>query len=1102
MKKRFVLAALFAVFAATAADTPINLVQQSDFKPVVMHGRETGAFGWFLLDGPRYESQRVHNTYVSGDGCFELKFADGAVTFAYPDPLNPAYAKSKRPIVFSTRVAWPAPPAPKYLTTARVKFDRGKLELPGLRRSLKPAPDWQEISVTATNPFTGFSFRPEAGSSFSFAKVKSVPVYPAVGGEIALPDGGKLTRFLLPENADYMTRWGTSLWRGWLWKLTGVALPIETVKEVKPTPGAFVLIKGKAAPGGWHLVVDKAGIVLTAADERALSPALFDYLRLGLGCAFYAVDCRKVPKDGSVRELAAIDRTAKPKFQTLTGDDRLMCLSGAYYLPTCFTHNDCDYFHLANPQNDHILNTLMPVEMYFDKHPEYYMLDRFGKRVKTENPYQINPCFSSREGMRIMADNLVDYAKGQSLAKFLVFSPGDAFTLCLCPECIKFNGGRSSNSDSQIEFANRFMPKLAKVRPDMTFIRSAYASHHELPTHVKIEVPNIGVNYCLGHDVLPCTLHVDCAKNRKSLNELAAWAKLAGGAQNLSFDTYRDVRPLHHLKQMEYVNRFGNKYLYIFIWKGYSPATAFTTARWNLGEDPEKLLAEFDNAYYGKGGKFIHEINLLVEKFAENYRHTPEELNFKGVRHFCIWGGDLKSKTLLDRKTFDAIYALFDKALEAAKDDPLALRHILKEKKYYLAEDLIRYNRASCASDAELAAFAARLADLIRCARRCRGEYANIVYGESGRNFVTAVSGWEISDSGKFWADEPEVEKFLADPAAVFKTGAEKIPGGWYFKPGAIKGANLPSIYNYQCPPRMRISLERPSIKPSSAVAVLPLAAKPAAPLCLAIEGLDDDKAGASLLKVEVNGRTLFEGPNGFKESEWSRMTMMIPAEYLKAGDNEIRFSNVTPDVPSRSVRYPDDPEKAKSDGQWGWLMISELIVFDPAGDFAAFADGAKDTRWRQDNGGLKAAPGKIVAKDGKVVFTSGAAPLLHLAFFRSHREPKIPVMPGAAVRVTVEASGKGKLLFRLPAYLAYDVDKKTKAQKIDRSGYTPRVMHYYSYKSPEFELSETPKTITHTFKVGKNVGQVYPEIVLSGPGAMTVTKFDFELLPPANSRH
>ena len=1091
--------AFFTAFAASGADTEINLVPHGEFKPVVMHGKPSAAFGWYLRDQPRGRYSGKTRKYLSGEGLFDLSFADGAVTFAYPDPLHPAYVKSPVTVDFCPRLAAPTPPAPEYMISARVKFNRGTLTVPALRSRVKVSPEWRTIRRASPRPFDGFSFQPEAGSSFSFADVKCIPVYPKIGGEIALPDGGKLTRFLLPENADYMTRWGVALWRGWLWRLTGVALPIETVKKVEPTSGAFAFVKGEAAPGGWRLIVNRDGIVLTGNDERVLSPALFDYLRLGLKCAFYAPDCKVVPQDGSVKMLAAIEREAKPKYATLTGDDGMICMLGGVYLPTHFSTNDCDYFHLAGPANDHVLNALLPMEMYFDKHPEYYMLDRFGKRVKSENPAQTNPCFSSEEAMRLMVDNFVDYARGQSLAKVLQFSPGDAHTLCLCPACIEFNGGLTSNTDAMIEYVNRLMPKLAEARPDLVYHRDIYASHHDLPTHVKpATTKNVVFGYCVGHDVLPCTLHVNCEKNRRCLEELDAWAKLAGGPQNLGYDTYRDVRPIHHLKQMEYLNRFGSNFLYVFYWKGYSPATAFTTVRWNLGEDPLKLLEEFDNAYYGKGGKFVHEINLLVENFAENYKHTPEELNFKGIRHLCIWGGDLGSRTLLDRKTSDAIYALFDKALEAAKDDPVALRHILKEKKFYLAEDLIRYNRVSCENDAELAAFAGRLAELVRCARRCRSEYANILYDVPSRDFISAVAGWEIPATGKYWADEPEVEKFLAKPASVFKSGAEKIPGGWYFKPNALKGATLPMVYNYQCPARICISLARPSIKGSSVTAVLPLETAPTAPLCLSIEGLDDDKPGASLLKVEVNRRELFAGPNTFKETEWSRMGFAIPAEYLKAGDNEIRISNVTPDTPSRSARFTD-PEEAKNDGQWGWIQISEMMVFDPSGDFAAFASGKKESRWHQDNGGLKTTPGKIVGSDGKIVFTSGAAPQLRLAFFRGHQFPKIAISGGTSVRVSIEASGKGKAQFLLNTYLPYARDA-SKRQRIGRVGYSGGT-HYDTCRSPEFELASTSETISYDFNVPENAGLAFPEIVLSGPGNMTVTKFGFEILSHAASK-
>ena len=337
-----------------------------------------------------------------------------------------------------------------------------------------------------------------------------------------------------------------------------------------------------------------------------------------------------------------------------------------------------------------------------------------------------------------------------------------------------------------------------------------------------------------------------------------------------------------------------------------------------------------------------------------------------------------------------------------------------------------------------------------------------------------------------------------AAEAAVSPAEVEKLPGGWYFKPGALKGASRPEVYDYQCPPRLCTLLTRPSFKQSSIRTVLPLAAAPKAPLCLAIEGLDDDKSGASLLKVEVNGKELFAGANTFKESVWSRMSFMIPAEYLKAGNNEIRISDVTPDTPSRSA-CAATPEEAKRDSQWGWIQISEMIVTDPAGDFAAFADGGKNARWRQSNAGLEGVPGKIAAGGGKVVFTAGEAPRLVLSFFRTPRDPKIAVPEGASVRVSIEAAGKGKAQFALNTYLPYPRTAE-KTQKIDRSGYLPGG-HYNTYKSPEFELAATSKLITHTFRFGRPVGMVHPDIMLVGPGSMTVTDFRLEVLPSAGRK-
>ena len=577
-----------AAFALRAADTPVNLFPVDRFTPVMMHGRVSAARGWGMQDLPRYDWIFGKKEYISGEECFELECKDGVFTFAFPDPLHPAYRNSKRPIRFAPAAGFPPPPAPKYRTTGRIRFDRGSLSLNnGIK--LDPSPEWHSVDRTTPAPMREINFSPAAGGSYSFADLRCVPVYPKLGGEIALPGGGKLTRFLLPRNASFLVRRGIALWRGWLWKLTGVALPIETVDTVKPAPGAFAAVKGETAPGGWKLDVNARGITLVYGDELAIEPALFDYLRLELGCNFYHHTFRKLPPDGSVKQLPAIRREAKPKFRIYTGDGGVMAELGGVYRDLFYTFNIADYYHLHGPISDHILNVVLPRELYYKNHPEYFMMNSAGKRVVKYNPFQINPCLSNPEARKIIVRNAVEYAKAQTSSTFLDVNLADDFALCRCPGCAELNDGLTNDSEGASLLANEIAEAVAGEVPGMVFNRSAYATRQAPPKKIRKVADNVILNYCAGHGPLPCTLHLDCEINRKGYAEIREWGKLFDKSK-IGFMTYRDVRPIHHLKFLERLNQDGTYSIYTFIWKGFSPATWFVTARWNLGEDPVKLV--------------------------------------------------------------------------------------------------------------------------------------------------------------------------------------------------------------------------------------------------------------------------------------------------------------------------------------------------------------------------------------------------------------------------------------------------------------------------------------------------------------------------------
>ncbi len=322
--------AVFVALAAFADDTPINLLSEELFTPLRMHDRDSAAKGWGLNDPGRISMRRT-GLYVPGEECFNLEFGPEGMTFRFTDPLALPYQKNSSPLSLRAAAASQLPPAKEYRTTGRMRFDKGKVMLLAGGPTLKPSPKWQTIDFTTIGKAClGFRFTPVAGAAYTFGSLRTEAVYPSIGGEIALPEGGKLTRLLLAEDADNLMRWSLAMWRGWLWKLTGVALPIETVKEVRPTSGAFTAFPGKTVLGGWELNVGKEGITLVYGEPNAVIPALFDYLRLGYGCGFYSPDCIKAPADGSVKELAAITRIPKPKFRFITCGTPWIVTSGGW----------------------------------------------------------------------------------------------------------------------------------------------------------------------------------------------------------------------------------------------------------------------------------------------------------------------------------------------------------------------------------------------------------------------------------------------------------------------------------------------------------------------------------------------------------------------------------------------------------------------------------------------------------------------------------------------------------------------------------------------------------------------------------------------------
>jgi hypothetical protein len=91
------------------------------------------------------------------------------------------------------------------------------------------------------------------------------------------------------------------------------------------------------------------------------------------------------------------------------------------------------------------------------------------------------------------------------------------------------------------------------------------------------------------------------------------------------------------------------------------------------------------------------------------------------------------------------------------------------------------------------------------------------------------------------------------------------------------------------------------------------LDARPRGEATLTIVGLDDEWAGPNPIALEVNGEVVYSGPSPFpnwdgigdgRNAAWTAAVFTIPDRVLRAGENEIAVSNLTPAASFNSPPY------------------------------------------------------------------------------------------------------------------------------------------------------------------------------------------------------
>lgn len=312
----------------------------------------------------------------------------------------------------------------------------------------------------------------------------------------------------------------------------------------------------------------------------------------------------------------------------------------------------------------HTFQVLVPPEVYGKTHPEYFSLID-GKR----NPVT-QLCLSNEDVFNTLVSALGKRIAENPKAKYWSVSQNDNDQYCRCDKCTALNekyGGVPAGSI--IWFVN----KVARMFPDKVISTLAYWYSRSAPKNIEIE-PNVNIMLCNIESTREKPVFIT---DTAFTHDLQDWGKLATDiliwdyniqfaspiapfpnfhtiGPNIQFYTENNVRSL-------FMQATGDKGEFAHL-----RAYLISKLMWNPDTDPDSIIADFVNGYYGPAGDSIR---AYIDTMKEALLQSGFKLQIFGYPR------DAKSSYLSYdlMKRYDT---LFDQAEASVKNDPTFVRRV------------------------------------------------------------------------------------------------------------------------------------------------------------------------------------------------------------------------------------------------------------------------------------------------------------------------------------------------------------------------------------------------------------------------------------------
>ena len=474
----------------------------------------------------------------------------------------------------------------------------------------------------------------------------------------------------------------------WLGEMTGATFPIVTDAErarkteisigltSRVWPTLSGLMPETSFDERYWIVVEPYGVLLLlGGPKRGVINAVYALLEEDLGCRWYTPKATRIPKRRTLR-FKPVPRSYAPRLR-IRDPFYKVAFEGTWSLrnrtnaPSASIREEWGG-HVDYALFVHTAHTLVPPAKYFETHPEYFMLDKSGKR----NAHQL--CMTHPEVIRIATESVLRIMKDKPHCEIISVSKTDGGRTCHCERCKTLDTAEGSDAASLLTLVNGVAEAVEKQHPDLIISTLAYLETVKPPKTIRPR-KNVAIRLCTdrcmwAHPFTPAEqsdVFSQAITNWAKIHDrIHIWDYIVNfshytapmpnmdvAAQNIRYFIKHNATGV--MQQAAYQSPGGER--------DVMRAWVLGKLMWDPSRDVRELMLDFIWGYYGQAAPAIAEYDEALRKSAAQhakYMAAPKG----GIRY--PMDAPFLPKAFLDRAT-----AIFDRA-EKLADNPEILQRV------------------------------------------------------------------------------------------------------------------------------------------------------------------------------------------------------------------------------------------------------------------------------------------------------------------------------------------------------------------------------------------------------------------------------------------